>query len=386
MRIQMVDLKASYTEIGKEIDAAVKNILSKSNFILGEEVKIFEEEFARYCGVKYAVGVANGTDALKIAVLACGLKKGDEVITVPFTFIATTEAIVQAGCVPVFADIDPKTYTLDPKKVEECIQHKIRNSSAAADGIRNLKAILPVHMYGHPGNMEEILKIAKKHDLKVIEDCAQSFSAKYMTADSRWQVAGSIGDVGCFSFFPAKNLGCFGDGGMVITNDNETYENAKALRNHGQRKKYYSEMDGFNSRLDTLQAAILSVKLKYIDKWTEMRNKVAQKYNELLKDTVAIPTVSENCRHSFNYYTIRFKNKAMRDKVQKHLLENEVACQIYYPQSLHLQKVYEEMGCKKGDFPVSERMQDETLSLPMYPELDGNKIKYITDKIKDVIV
>ncbi|MFH1540664.1 MAG: DegT/DnrJ/EryC1/StrS family aminotransferase [Elusimicrobiota bacterium] len=377
MKIQMVDLAASYPEVRAEIDIAIKNVLDKTNFILGEEVKKFEEDFAKYCGVKYAVGVANGTDALKIAILACGIKKGDEIITTPFTFIATSEAIVQSGAVPVFVDIDEKTYNIDTDKIEEYIKFKIQNSEFKT------KAILPVHLYGHPCNMDKILEIARKYNLKVIEDCAQAFSAKYKLPISDFRFTGSIGDVGCFSFFPAKNLGCFGDGGMVITNSKEIYENAKALRNHGQRQKYFSEIDGFNSRLDTIQAAILSVRLKYIDKWTEMRNEVAKKYNELLKDVSIVPTVSENCLHSFNYYTIRFKSKDERNKVQKYLIDNNIPCQIYYPQSLHLQKVYENLGYKKGDFPVSEMAQDDTLSLPMYPELDDEKIKYIVSKIKD---
>lgn len=367
MKIQMVDLSVSYPEIREEIDSAVKNVLDKTNFILGEEVKIFENDFAKYCGAKYAVGVANGTDAIKIALVASGIKSGDEVITTPFTFIATSEAIVQARGVPVFADIIQESYTIDPVDIEKKITKKT-------------KAILPVHMYGHPAEMEKILDIAKKYNLKVIEDCAQSFSAEY-----NGRKCGSIGDAGCFSFFPAKNLGCFGDGGMVISSDKEIYENAKALRNHGQREKYFSIMDGFNSRLDTIQAAILSVKLKHIDKWTQMRYNIAQKYNELLKDVASVPKVLENCKHSFNYYTIRFQDKATRDKVQKHLTDNGVPSQIYYPCSLHLQKVYENLNYKKGDFPVSEKMQDETLSLPMYPELDDEKIEYIVQKIKEVL-
>jgi len=370
MKIQMVDLAAGYPEIRAEIDTAVKNVLDKTNFILGEEVKKFEGDFAKYCGVQYAVGVANGTDAIKIAVLASGINSGDEVITTPFTFIATSEAIVQAGGTPVFADIEIDNYNISPKEIEKKITKKT-------------KAILPVHMYGHPAEMDEILRIAKKYNLKVIEDCAQSFSAKYRLAVSGWRLAGTMGGAGCFSFFPAKNLGCFGDGGMVVTSDKEIYENAKALRNHGQREKYFSVMDGFNSRLDTLHAAILSVKLKYIDKWTAMRNSVAQKYNELLKDVAVVPTTRENCQHSFNYYTIRFKDKETRDKVQKHLAAHGMPCQIYYPCSLHLQKVYESLSYKKGDCPVSEKAQDETLSLPMYPELDDEKIEYIANKIKE---
>ncbi|MBI5574325.1 MAG: DegT/DnrJ/EryC1/StrS family aminotransferase [Elusimicrobia bacterium] len=372
MKIQMVDLSASYPEIRAEVDAAIKNVLDKTNFILGEEVKKFEDDFAKYCGVKYAVGVANGTDAIKIALLAAGVKSGDEVITTPFTFIATSEAIVQAGGVPVFADIEIDTYNINLREVEKKIT-------------KRTKAILPVHMYGHPAEMEKILEIAKKYNLKVIEDCAQSFSAKYKLPTSDFRLTGSFGDAGCFSFFPAKNLGCFGDGGMVVTNDEKIYENAKALRNHGQREKYFSVMDGFNSRLDTIQAAVLSVKLKHIAKWTAMRNSVAEKYNKLLKNVATVPKVLENCKHSFNYYTIRFSDKPTRDKVQKHLADSGVPNQIYYPCSLHLQKVYENLNYKKGNFPVSEKMQDETLSLPMYPELDDEKIEYIVKKIKEVI-
>lgn len=360
----MVDLKAGYPEVREEIDKAVKTILDKTNFILGEEVAKFEAEFAAYCGVKHAVGVANGTDALKIAVMACGINKGDEVITTPFTFIATTEAIVQAGAVPVFADIDLDTYTISSKEIEKKITKKTR-------------AILPVHLYGHPADMDAVMKIAAKHNLMVIEDCAQSFTAKY-----NGKVTGSIGKAGCYSFFPAKNLGCFGDGGMVVTNDKDTFENAKALRNHGQKVKYFSSMDGFNSRLDTLQAAILSVRLKYIDKWTKMRNAVAAKYAERLKGAVVTPVVKPNCLHSFNYYNLLFKNKTQRDNVQKALSDAGVASQIYYPRSLHLQEVYGPLGYKAGDFPVSEKCQDETLSLPMYPELNDEQVEYICAALK----
>lgn len=370
MKIQMVDLSASYSEIRNEIEGAIKKILDKTNFIFGEEVEKFEREFADFCGVKYAVGVASGTDALKIAMLACGIKSGMEVITTPFTFIATSEAIRHTGASIVFADIEPDTYNIDPKEIEKKITTRTR-------------AILPVHLYGHCADMNNIMKLAKKHGLLIIEDCAQAFTAKYKLNSKEYRYAGSMGDAGCFSFFPTKNLGAFGDGGMIITNSTEIYENAKALRNHGQKQKYFSELDGFNSRLDTIQAAILSVKLKYVDKWTEMRNRVAQKYNELLKDVVVIPTVAENCRHSFNYYTVRFKDKKTRDKVQKHLLDNGVACQIYYPYSLHLQKVYNYLGYKAGDFPNAEKAQDEVLSLPMYPELDDERIEYICNKIKE---
>jgi len=372
MDIQMVDLKVSYASIRGEIDAAVKRVLESTNFILGEDVRKFENEFASYCGVKYAVGVANGTDALKIALMASGIKYGDEVITTPLTFIATAEAVVQSGGIPVFADIDSDSYTISPRDIEKKITKKTR-------------AILPVHLYGHPSKMEEIKKIAEKYNLKVIEDCAQSFTAKYCSPDGKWHVTGSLGSAGCFSFFPAKNLGCFGDGGMITTDSEEIFENAKMLRNHGQKNKYFTETHGFNSRLDTIQAAVLSVKLKYIDKWTDMRNRVAQKYSAALKDVAVVPGVAANCKHSFNYYTLLFKDSIARDAVQKHLTEGGIACQIYYPVALHLQKVYEYLKYKKGDFPVAENVQDRTLSLPMYPELDDEKIERIISKIKEIV-
>ncbi|MCB4790795.1 MAG: DegT/DnrJ/EryC1/StrS family aminotransferase [Elusimicrobia bacterium] len=367
MKIPMVDLKVSYESMKADIDNAVKTVLDKTNFILGEEVGKFEEEFAKYCGSKYAVGVANGTDAIKISLLACGLEKEDEVITTPFTFIATSEAIIQSGCKPVFADIRLDDYNLDPVEIEKKLTKKT-------------KAVIPVHLYGHPCDMKKIMEIAKKNNLIVIEDCAQAFSAKYED-----KFTGTIGNAGSFSFFPAKNLGCFGDGGMVITNDQNVYKNARALRNHGSHIKYYSEMDGFNSRLDTLQAAILSVKLKQMDKWTKMRNDVAGKYAKALKDVTAVPKVLANCYHSFNYYNIMFASKQIRDQVQKYLVDNGVACQIYYPVALHLQTVYKDMGYKLGDFPLTEKAQDTTLSLPMYPELNDEQIKYITEKVKEAV-
>jgi dTDP-4-amino-4,6-dideoxygalactose transaminase len=365
MKIQMVDLKVNYLSVKDEIDAAVHAVMDKTNFILGDEVARFEKEFAAYCGAKYAVGVANGTDAIKIALIAAGIKPGDEVITTPFTFIATSEAVSKAGATPVFADISIDDYNIDPARIEKKITKKT-------------KAILPVHLYGHPADMDRIMDIAKKHGLMVLEDCAQAFTAKY-----NGKVAGSIGKAGCFSFFPAKNLGCFGDGGMIITSDESTYENAKALRNHGSRVKYYTEMHGFNSRLDTIQAAVLSVKLKHIDKWTKMRNDVAAKYASQLKDFAVVPKTKKNCLHSFNYYNLLFKSKEERDRVQKKLSQEGVASQIYYPVSLHLQEVYKELGYKAGDFPLSEQGQDCTLSLPMYPELNDEQINYICRAVKE---
>lgn len=367
MKIPMCDLKVNYESIKSEVDEAIQTVLNKTNFVLGDDMKAFEEKFASYCNTKYAIGVANGTDALKISLLASGLKKGDEVITTPFTFIATTEAIVQSGAVPVFADIDLDTYNISPDDIEKKISNKT-------------KAILPVHLYGHPADMKRILDIAKKHKLAVIEDCAQSFTAKY---DGK--VTGSLGNAGCFSFFPAKNLGCFGDGGMITTNDDNTHKNAKALRNHGSFQRYYAELHGFNSRLDTLQAVILSVKLKHIDKWTKMRNTIAQKYSNSMKTNAITPIVKNDCLHSFNYYTVRLKDKKTRDALQKHLLDNEISCQVYYPLAIHLQNVYQSLGYKKGDLPMAEKAQDVVLSLPMYPELSDKQIDFITSKVIEII-
>ncbi|OGS44085.1 MAG: hypothetical protein A2539_00220 [Elusimicrobia bacterium RIFOXYD2_FULL_34_15] len=371
MKIPMVDLKTNYLNIKKEIDYAINSVLNKTDYILGEEVCKFENDFAKYCDTKYAVSVANGTDALRIALISAGISKGDEVITTPFTFIATTEAIVQSGGIPVFSDIDSETYNINPDEIEKKITKKT-------------KAILPVHLYGHPCNMKKITAIAKKYNLQIIEDCAQSFSSEYKL-NNKWKRTGSLGDVGCFSFYPAKNLGCYGDGGMITTNNKTIYENAKMLRDHGQYDKYYYKENGFNSRLDTIQAAILSVKLKYIDEWTNKRNKIAEKYNKILENIADVPIVQENCRHSYNYYSICLKNKLEKEKVQQNLLKNGIACQIYYPQSLHLQEVYKYLGYKKGDLPVSENIQDQVLSLPMYPELNDGQIKIISDRIKEKI-
>jgi dTDP-4-amino-4,6-dideoxygalactose transaminase len=367
----MVDMLAGYPPIKDEIENAVKTVFNKANFILGEEVSRFEKEFASHIGAKYAVGVANGTDALRLAIIAAGIKPGDEVITSPFTFIATTETISQCGAKPVFADIDPVSYNLDPKSVEKKITKKTR-------------AVIPVHLYGMPADMDAFISLAKKHDLRIIEDTAQAFTGKYRSSTGDNKYLGSIGDCGTFSFFPAKNLGAFGDGGMVTTNDDKIYEELKALRNHGSKARYLHEMEGFNSRLDTVQAAILSVRLRHVEKWTGMRNLVAAKYAAALKGICVTPVVPDNARHSFNYYTIRFETKAQRDNAQKYLTEQGIANQIYYPLALHLQRAYAHLGGQKGDLPVCDRIQDTVFSLPMYPELTDGQIKIVTDAVKAV--
>ena len=370
MKVPMVDMLAGYPPIKDEIEAAVKNVFNKANFILGEEVKKFEAEFAAHNGAKFCVGVANGTDALRMAYLASGVKPGDEVITSPFTFIATTETITQMGAVPVFADIDPVTFCLDPKSVEKKITSKTR-------------AIAPVHLYGHPCDMDALMALAKKHNLIVIEDTAQAFTGKYKMGGTDWKMLGSIGHCGTYSFFPAKNLGAFGDGGAIVTSDQKIYDTLIQLRNHGSKVRYHHEMEGFNSRLDTVQAAILSIRLKHVEKWTEMRNKVAEKYAAALQGVCVTPFVSANARHSFNYYTIRFDSKAKRDNAQKHLTEQGIANQIYYPITLHLQEAYKHLGYKRGDLPVCDAVQDTVFSLPMYPELSDEQIKAVTDAVKN---
>lgn len=371
MKIPMVDLTREYKEFKSEIDNAVFSVMDKCNFILGEDVSKFEDEFAKLNGSKYAISVASGTDALRIAIIASGIKPGDEVITTPFTFIATTETISQSGAKIVFADIDEETYNIDPKSIEKRITQKT-------------KAIIPVHLYGYPADMISIMDIAKRHNLVVIEDCAQAFTAK-IKINNEWKFVGSIGTCGTFSFFPAKNLGAYGDGGLITTNYEKIAQTIKMLRNHGSKERYVHEIEGFNSRLDTIQAAILRVKLKNILKLTDMRNKIAQKYAAALKGICKVPEVKDDYYHSFNYYTIRFESKEIRDKVAKHLTENGVANQIYYPIPLHLQKAYSHLGYKKGDLPVTEKISEQVLSLPMFPQLTDDEINYITSKIKEAL-
>ena len=367
MKIPLVDLKAQFDLIKDEVNEAIQGVLQSGQFILGPEVKAFEKEIASYCGTKFAIGVASGTDALQLALLACGVRPGDEVITTPFTFIATAEAITQCGAIPVFTDIDPKTYNIDPTKIESRITQRT-------------KAILSVHLYGQPVDMDPILELGKKYSLKVIEDCAQALGAKY-----KGKKVGSLGDAGCLSFFPSKVLGAYGDGGMVVTDNSEIAEKVVMLRNHGCKEKYYHLIPGFNSRLDGLQAAILRVKLRHLDGWIEQRRQKAFLYSELLSEIedVELPYTAPYAYHIFNYYTIRLKSPEVnRDKMMEYLSSQGIGTAIYYPLSLHLQEVYKSLAHKIGDFPESERAQGEVLSLPMYPELRDDKIEEIAKAIE----
>lgn len=367
MSIPIADLKAQYLSIKDEIDAAVQRVIESTQFILGPEVDAFEKEMAAYCGVGHAVGVASGTEALQLALLACGITPGDEIISTPFTFIATAETITQCGAVPVFVDIEPQTYNINPILIEAKITAKT-------------KAILPVHLYGQSADMDPIMNIAKKYNLKLIEDCAQALGAGY-----KGKKVGSFGNAGCLSFFPSKVLGAYGDGGMVVTNDSQIADKLKMLRNHGTKQKYYHMIPGFNSRLDALQAAILRIKLKYLDKWIKLRREKAALYAKYLKNIPGLetPQDSPGCYHCYNYYTVRLVDKKLnRDALQKHLTSHGISSMVYYPVALHLQTVYINLGYKKGDFPQSEKAQDEVLSLPLYPEVTEEQIVQIAEAIR----
>ena len=366
-RLSFLDLTEQYKNIQKEINKAIEGVLKKGKFILGEEVFRFEEEVADYLGVRYAVGLACGTDALKISLRGLDIGKGDEVITTPFTFIATAEAIIEVGAKPVFVDIEPETYNIDPAKIEE----KITNRT---------KAIVPVHLYGQPAKMDAIIKIANRYKLHIIEDAAQAFGAEY-----NGRKVGSFGSAAIFSFFPSKILAAYGDAGMLVTNNKKLYQKAKKLRLHGATKRYYHTLYGYNSRLDELQAAILRRKLRYVNKWIDARRKIAEYYNKSffdLKNEITIPFTHSNCRHVYNVYTIRLKS---RNTLYDYLKKEGIPAAIYYPRPLHLQPVFRDLGYIRGDFPISERCSKEVLSLPIYPELTEDKQNLIIDKIASFI-
>ena len=359
--IQMVDLKRQYHSLKKEIDTAVAAVLEDTRFILGPNVSALEEEVAAYHGLPYAVGVVNGTDALLLALRACDIQEGDEVITTPFTFIATAEVVAQLKAKPVFVDICPDTYNLDCSQVAGKITAKT-------------KAIIPVHLFGHPADMDAVMDIARKHHLKVIEDCAQAFGAVY-----KGRKVGSIGDAGCFSFFPSKNLGGYGDGGMVITKNEDMAGKIRMLRNHGSAKRYYHQDVGYNSRLDEIQAAILRVKLKKIDQFNAARRQNAAFYCEAIDSRrVTLPVVAAGCEHVYHQFTIRSKK---RDLVADALQKKEIASAVYYPVPLHRQDVFLRLYQESEKLPHSELSAQEVLSLPMFPELSREEIRLIADVI-----
>ncbi|HPD61766.1 MAG TPA: DegT/DnrJ/EryC1/StrS family aminotransferase, partial [Thermodesulfobacteriota bacterium] len=356
MPIPLLDLKAQYATIRDEIKPAIDEVLESQLFILGEKVIKLEEAIANYSGSKFAVGVASGSDALLLALMALNVGYGDQVITTPYTFFATAGSIARLGAVPVFVDIDPKTFNISPQKISECL-----TTISPKDKI---KAIMPVHLYGQCADMDPILAIAREHGLPVIEDAAQAIGSQYMG-----RKAGSIGDLGCFSFFPSKNLGGFGDGGMVTTNNETLAEKVAILRVHGSKPKYYHKVIGLNSRLDALQAAALLVKIKHLDQWTANRRKNADYYRERfqkngLDEFVGLPKTAEGNFHIYNQFVTRVKH---RDKLQQFLTQAGIGTEIYYPIPLHLQECFQYLGYKEGDLPESEKAARETLALPIYP-------------------
>jgi len=360
MKIPLVDLKANYLSIKEEIDQAIQRVIDNSSFIMGKDVEEFDKNFANFINAKYSYGVGNGTLALHLALVAAGVKHGDEVILPVNTFIATSEVVSQCGATPIFVDVEEESYNINPELIKKAITSKT-------------KVIIPVHLYGNPCNMNDIMKIAQENNLKVIEDCAQAHGAEY-----QGKKLGNFGIISTFSMFPAKVLGSFGDAGSVVTNDDELGKKISLLRNHGRHTKYEHLIEGYNYRIDALQSAILNVKLKYLHNWIEKRREIAHQYNDLFKDIAITP--KENGKHCYYMYVVRVKN---REKLQEHLKNNGIETGIHYPIPLHLQPAYEHLNYKKGDFPVAEKHAEEILSIPLYPEITNEQINYIVNKIKE---
>lgn len=362
MAVEFLDLKPQYQQIRGEIDQAVQKVCESQQFILGPIVEDFENAFAQFCGVPYAVGVSSGTDALQLALKTAGVGPGDEVITTPFSFIATAEAISLLGAIPVFTDIDPKTFNLDPALIEEKITDKT-------------KAILPVHLYGLCADMNPILEIAQKRNLKVIEDACQAVGAQY-----RGKPAGAMGDLGCFSLFPTKNLGGFGDGGVIVTRNEKVAEKLRMLRMHGSRERYIHEAVGMNARLDVIQAAVCRVKLKYLNQWNGRRREIAEYYKNHLKDLpLQLPEIPEGLQPVFHQFTIQ---TPLRDKLASFLKEKEIGTMTFYPLPIPFQICYDHLGYKKGDLPAAEKAAKEVLSLPVYPELTETQLKEVVEALE----
>jgi dTDP-4-amino-4,6-dideoxygalactose transaminase len=373
MQVPLLDLKEQYTTIKEEILKTAEDIFETQYFILGPKVKALEEEISEYCSSAHAVGVSSGTDALLISMMAADIGYQDTVITSPYTFFATAGCIARTGARPIFVDIDPNTYNLSPDLFESAIKSMPRAE------LSKLKAVIPVHLYGQCADMAPILQICEKHNLFVIEDAAQAIGAEY-----NGRRAGSMGDFGCFSFFPSKNLGAFGDGGMVTTNSEDLYSKLLKLRVHGSHPKYYHQLIGGNFRLDALQAAVVSVKLKYLDQWTQARQENARNYRNLfetagLTDAVQLP-VEKETRHIYNQFVIRVKER--RDDLRRFLSDAGIGTEVYYPVPLHLQECFSYLGYKKGDFPAAEHAALNTLALPIYPELSDDQMAYVVEKIK----
>ena len=360
--IPFVDLRAQYQSIKTEISAAIQNVLESGQFVLGQEVENFEKEFAAYCRTNHAVGVNSGTSALHLALLAAGVGPGDEVITVPFTFVATTAAVIYAGARPVFVDIDPETFNMDPNQIERAIT-------------KRTKAILPVHLYGQTADLDPIVDIAKRHNLVVIEDACQAHGAVY-----KGRRAGSLGDIGCFSFYPGKNLGAYGEGGAVTTNNARYAQTIRCLRDWGQEEKYHHVLQGFNYRMDGIQGAVLKIKLNKLESWNASRARAAETYRQLLSDTaIDLPAAAAGRSHAWHLYVTRHTE---RECLRAALVAASIGCGIHYPVPVHLQPAYASLGHQPGDFPVSEQIARDCLSLPMYPELSEEDQRRVVGVLK----
>ena len=372
-QIRMVDLKGQYAKIKDEVNIAINEVIETTSFINGPAVKEFQDNLEKYLGVKHVIPCGNGTDALQVAMMALGLKPGDEVITTSFTFIATAEVIALLGLTPVLVDVEPDTFNIDPEAIKKAITPKT-------------KAIVPVHLFGQCANMDEIMKIAEDNDLFVIEDACQAIGADYFFDDNSKKKAGTIGHIGCTSFFPSKNLGAFGDGGAIFTNDDDLAKQSRSVVNHGMTVRYYHDHIGVNSRLDSIQAAILNIKLKHLDEYAEARNKAAEFYNSAFANNPKLitPVKFEKSTHVFHQYTLVTKD-INRKELQEFLNEKGIPAMIYYPVPLHFQKAYQNPRYKKGDFPVTEDLSERVISLPMHTELDDEQLKYIADSVLEFV-
>lgn len=365
----MVDLGGQYLKIKNEVNQAIQDVIDSNAFINGPAVKEFQDDMQNYLNVKHVIPCANGTDALQVSMMALGLKPGDEVITTTFTFIATAEVIALLGLTPVLVDVDPHTFNIDPESIKKAITSKT-------------KAIVPVHLFGQCADMDEIMEISRQHDLYVIEDTCQAIGAEYIFKDGSRKKAGTIGDVGCVSFFPSKNLGAYGDGGAIFTNNDKLAEQMRVVVNHGMTVRYYHDYIGVNSRLDSMQAAILKIKLKHLDEYADARGKAADYYDKAFDgiDGIHIPYRDKKSTHVFHQYTLVINNKD-RNSLQKYLMGKNIPAMIYYPVPLHMQKAYIDPRYNEGDFPVTEALIDSVISLPMHTELDNEQLEYITSSV-----
>ena len=380
MKVPLLDLKKQYESIKDEVISATMEVFDSQRFILGSKVDEFEEKIAAYCRCRYAVGVSSGSDALLISLMAAGVGVGDLVITTPYTFFATVGAIARVGASPKFIDIDNETYNLDPEKLEATI------SSMKGKEKKRIKAIIPVHLFGQCADMESIINVSKEYGLTVIEDAAQAIGSEYEFSEGLTKRAGSMGEYGCFSFFPSKNLGAFGDAGIVSTDEKDIYNRLKIIRVHGSKPKYFHNLIGGNFRIDAIQAAILTVKLKYLDEWTKKRRENAILYRRLFQEEgleeIYLPEETEK-KHIYNQFVIKVREK--RNMLKEYLNSNGIGCEVYYPVPLHIQPCFKYLGYKSEDFPISVRAAGESLALPIYPELTSEQIHYVVDMVRKFI-